>query len=174
MNAILAVIRSNKAIFVANDGRLIKKCLLGFLILSLAFQSNDIGMIVRSVLVDAYIQVSIFVGFTLFIFIGLDSLTKFNIEDFLKKTKKIHVPISTFLGALPGCGGAIIVVTQFIQGRISFGALVAVLTATMGDAAFLILAIEPSTGFLIFLLQMVLGIHIGCLNTADLMMTGFQ
>ena len=65
MNAILAVIKSNKAIFVANDGRLIKKCLLGFLILSLAFQSNDIGGIIRGVLVDAYIQVSIFVGFTL-------------------------------------------------------------------------------------------------------------
>ena len=152
MNAILAVIKSNKAIFVANDGRLIKKCLLGFLILSLAFQSNDIGGIIRGVLVDAYIQVSIFVGFTLFIFIGLDSLTKFNIEDFLKKTKKIHVPISTFLGALPGCGGAIIIVTQFIQGRISFGSLVAVLTSTMGDAAFLLVSKEPSTGLLVFII----------------------
>ena len=161
MNAILAVIRSNKAIFVANDGRLIKKCLLGFLILSLAFQSNDIGMIVRSVLVDAYIQVSIFVGFTLLIFIGIDSLTKFNIEDFLNKTKKIHVPISTFLGALPGCGGAIIVVTQFIQGRISFGSLVAVLTSTMGDAAFLLLSKEPSTGLLVFILAGTTGIITG-------------
>ncbi len=161
MNAILAVIKSNKAIFVANDGRLIKKCLLGFLILSLAFQSNDIGVIVRSVLVDAYIQVSIFVGFTLFIFIGLDSLTKFNIEDFLKKTKKIHVPISTFLGALPGCGGAIIVVTQFIQGRISFGSLVAVLTSTMGDAAFLLLSKEPTTGLLVFIIAGTTGIITG-------------
>ncbi len=161
MNAILAVIKSNKAIFVANDGRLIKKCLLGFLILSLAFQSNEIGSIVRSVLVDAYIQVSIFVGFTLFIFIGLDSLTKFNIEDFLKKTKKIHVPISTFLGALPGCGGAIIVVTQFIQGRISFGSLVAVLTSTMGDAAFLLLSKEPSTGLIVFFIAGTTGIVTG-------------
>lgn len=161
MNAILAVIKSNKAIFVANDGRLIKKCLLGFLILSLAFQSNDIGVIVRSVLVDAYIQVSIFVGFTLFVFIGLDSLTKFNIEDFLKKTKKIHVPISTFLGALPGCGGAIIVVTQFIQGRISFGSLVAVLTSTMGDAAFLLLSKEPTTGLLVFIIAGTTGMITG-------------
>ncbi len=161
MNAILAVIRSNKAIFVANDGRLIKKCLLGFLILSLAFQSNDIGMIVRSVLVDAYIQVSIFVGFTLFIFIGIDSLTKFNIEDFLKKTKKVHVPISTLLGALPGCGGAIIVVTQFIQGRISFGSLVAVLTSTMGDAAFLLLSKEPSTGIIVFIIASTTGMITG-------------
>ena len=87
-------------------------------------------------MVDAYLQVSVFVGFTLFVFIGIDSLTKFNVENFLNKTKTFHVPIATILGALPGCGGAIIVVTQFIQGRISFGALVAVLTATMGDALF--------------------------------------
>tara|TARA_B100001248_G_scaffold34664_1_gene22205 strand:- start:17 stop:526 length:510 start_codon:yes stop_codon:yes gene_type:complete len=150
MNAILSVIRNNKAIFVANDGRLLKKCLLGFLILSFAFQSNNLGDIVRNVLVEAYLQVSVFVGFTLFVFIGIDSLTKFNVENFLNKTKTFHVPIATILGALPGCGGAIIVVTQFIQGRISFGALVAVLTATMGDAAFLLLSKEPSTGILVF------------------------
>ena len=36
------------------------------------------------------------------------------------------------LGALPGCGGAIIVVTQYVTGRLSFGSVVAVLTATMG------------------------------------------
>ena len=89
MNAILSVIRNNKAIFVANDGRLLKKCLLGFLILSFAFQSNNLGDIVRNVLVEAYLQVSVFVGFTLFIFIGLDSLTKFNVENFLNKTKNI-------------------------------------------------------------------------------------
>ena len=106
---------------------------------------------------DAYLQVSVFVGFTLFIFIGLDSLTSFNINNFLSKTKKIHVLISSLLGALPGCGGAILIVTQYIQGRISFGSLVAVLTATMGDAAFLILAIEPSTGLLIFIIGILVG-----------------
>ena len=161
MNAILSVIRNNKAIFVANDGRLLKKCLLGFLILSFAFQSNNLGDIVRNVLVEAYLQVSVFVGFTLFIFIGLDSLTKFNVENFLNKTKTFHIPIATVLGALPGCGGAIIVVTQFIQGRISFGALVAVLTATMGDAAFLLLSKEPSTGILVFVITCVTGIVTG-------------
>ncbi len=161
MNAILSVIKNNKAIFVANDGRLLKKCLLGFLILSLAFQSTEFGQIVRLALVDAYLQVSVFVGFTLFVFLGIDSLTKFNIESFLIKTKKIHVPLATLLGTLPGCGGAIIVVTQYVQGRISFGALVAVLTSTMGDAAFLLLAKSPTDGFLIFLIAGLTGIITG-------------
>ena len=161
MNAILAVIRNNKAFFVANEGRLLKKCLLGFLILSFTFQSSTFGDLVRSVLVDAYLQVSIFVGFTLFIFIGIDSLTKFNIENFLNKTKKIHVIIATFLGALPGCGGAIIVVTQFVQGRLSFGSLVAVLTSTMGDAAFLLLSQDPLSGLQVFLIAGFTGIITG-------------
>ena len=161
MNALIAVLINKKTILVANEGRLLKKCFLGFLILTLAFQPNDIGNIVRASLVDAYLQVSVFVGFTLFVFLGIDYLTKFNIDSFLKKSEKIHVPISSFLGALPGCGGAIIVVTQYIQGKLSFGSLVAVLTATMGDAAFLLLSKEPIRGLQIFIITSIAGIISG-------------
>jgi hypothetical protein len=161
MNAILAYLIETKTLAVANEGRLLKKCFLGLSIIAMTFQATEFGAVIRQSLVDAYLQVSVFVGFTLFVFIGLDSLTKFNIEEFLEKTKKFHVPIASFLGALPGCGGAIIVVTQYIQGRISFGSLVGVLTATMGDAAFLLLAAEPSTGLLIFLIGSSVGIISG-------------
>ena len=160
MNAFIAAVIEKKTILTANDGRLLKKSFLGFLILMIAFQTNALGEIVRQVLVDAYLQVSVFVGFTLFIFIGLDALTKFNIAYILEKTKKFHVMMASLLGAIPGCGGAIVVVTQYIQGRISFGSLVAVLTATMGDAAFLLLAAEPKTGLLIF----TLGAFVGALT----------
>ena len=157
MNSLINALNNRKKVAFANDGRLLKKSFLGIFILALAFQSGEFGEIIRSSMTDAYLQVSVFVGFTLFIFIGLDSLTTFDTGTFLKKTKKFHVPLSAFLGALPGCGGAIIVVTQYIQGRIGFGSLVAVLTATMGDAAFLILALEPSTGALIFGIGIIVG-----------------
>ena len=160
MNALISAIKDKQKIMFANEGRLLKKSFFGLIILALAFQSGEFGNIIRESMVDAYLAVSVFVGFTLMVFIGLDSLTKFDIHSFLEKTKNFHVPIASFLGAIPGCGGAIIVVTQYIQGRISFGSLVAVLTATMGDAAFLILAMEPSTGLLIF----VLGIFIGTIS----------
>ena len=160
MNAFIAAIIEKKTILVANEARLLKKSFLGIAILAMAFQANSFGEMVRGTLVDAYLQVSVFVGFTLFIFIGMDALTKFNISYVLDKTKKFHVIMSSLLGALPGCGGAIIVVTQYIQGRISFGSLVAVLTATMGDAAFLLLASEPMTGLFIF----VLGASVGTLT----------
>ncbi len=161
MNALINAIKHRKDKALANDARLLKKSFFGLLILALAFQPGEFGNIIRQSMTDAYLQVSVFVGFTLFVFIGLDSLTKFDIKTFLFKTKKFHVPIASFLGALPGCGGAIIVVTQYIQGRIGFGSLVAVLTATMGDAAFLILAIEPQTGLFIFLLGIFVGIISG-------------
>ena len=157
MNAFISAVLEKKTILVANEARLLKKSFLGFAILAMAFQTNNFGDVVRSTLVDAYLQVSVFVGFTLFIFIGMDALTKFNIAFILDKTKKFHVIMASLLGALPGCGGAIVVVTQYIQGRISFGSLVAVLTATMGDAAFLLLAAEPLTGFFIFGLGALVG-----------------
>ena len=160
MNALISAIKDKQKIMFANEGRLFKKSFFGLIILALAFQTGEFGNIIRESMVDAYLAVSVFVGFTLMVFIGLDSLTKFDIHSFLEKTKNFHVPLASFLGAIPGCGGAIIVVTQYIQGRISFGSLVAVLTATMGDAAFLILAMEPSTGLLIF----ILGIFVGTIS----------
>ena len=161
MNAFIAAVLEKKTILVANEARLLKKSFLGLVILVMAFQTNSFGEMVRSTLADAYLQVSVFVGFTLFIFIGLDALTKFNISYILDNTKKYHVVMASLLGALPGCGGAIVVVTQYIQGRISFGSLVAVLTATMGDAAFLLLAAEPLTGLFIFGLGAFVGIISG-------------
>ncbi len=157
MNTLINAINEKTKIILENDGRLLKKSFFGLLLLSLVFQGGEFGEVIRASIIDAYIQVSVFVGFTLFVFIGLDSLTKFDVKTFLSKTQKFHVGIAAFLGAIPGCGGAIIVVTQYIQGRISFGSLVAVLTATMGDAAFLILAIEPTTGLLIFGIGIIVG-----------------
>jgi len=54
-----------------------------------------------------------------------------------------------------------VVITQYVSGRLSFGAVVAVLTATMGDAAFLLLAAEPSTGLLLLAVGAVIGVISG-------------
>ena len=101
MNAIFNAINNQKKIIFANEARLLKKSFFGLLILALAFQGGEFGEIIRGSMVDAYIQVSVFVGFTLFVFIGLDSLTKFDVKLFLSKTQKVHVPLSAFLGAIP-------------------------------------------------------------------------
>ena len=88
MNALISAIKDKQKIMFANEGRLLKKSFFGLLILALAFQTGEFGDVVRQSMVDAYLAVSVFVGFTLIVFIGLDSLTNFDIGSFLNKTKK--------------------------------------------------------------------------------------
>jgi hypothetical protein len=47
------------------------------------------------------------------------------------------------LGAIPGCGGAIAVVSLYGRGAVGFGTLLAALIATAGDSTFVLVAISP-------------------------------
>ena len=64
MNSLINALNNRKKVAFANDGRLLKKSFLGIFILALAFQSGEFGEIIRSSMTDAYLQVSVFVGFT--------------------------------------------------------------------------------------------------------------
>ena len=110
---------------------------------------------------DAYLQVSTFVAGTLLLFFMAERAFKFDLTTALAELGKWQVPFAAALGALPGCGGAIIVVTKYVSGRLSFGSVLATLTATMGDAAFLLLAKEPLTGFFIIGLGFAVGVITG-------------
>jgi len=113
--------------------------------------------IVQQALADAYSQVAAFVALTLLVFYTLERRLRMNTAELLKRHEKWQVPIAALVGALPGCGGAIIVITQYVLGRIGFGSMVAVLTSTMGDAAFLLLARAPETAVLVMVLSIVAG-----------------
>ncbi|MEM8489540.1 MAG: putative manganese transporter [Pseudomonadota bacterium] len=119
--------------------------------------------VIRGTLADAYLGVSVFVALTLASFYVLDQYFKADVVGALNRQNVWQVPCAAALGALPGCGGAIIVVTQFAHGQVSFGALVAVLIATMGDAAFLLLASEPKTAAAIFAIAGLAGVGCGYL-----------
>lgn len=123
----------------------------------LAWVAPGAGRIMVGAISEAYLQVSVFVAATLATIYGLERLFHVDAADLLERHPRVQVPVSAFLGALPGCGGAIVVVTQYVNGHVGFGALIAVLTATMGDAAFLLLAQEPLTGLLVFGLGLVVG-----------------
>ena len=140
-----------------------KKISFFVFILILTFNPSEIGSITRLAMANAYLSVSVFVGITLFIFLYFERSKTYSLSKFFKKNTNFQVPIAACLGAIPGCGGAIIIVTQYLQGNITFGCLVAVLTSTMGDAAFLILAKQPTSALLIFLICMVVGIVSGFL-----------
>ena len=111
---------------------------------------------------DAYTQVTVFVALTLLVFYSIEyGLKPYSFS--LKRYAKFSVLGSAVMGAIPGCGGAIIVVTQFSAGQLSFGCMVAVLTSTMGDAAFLLLAKEPYICLGVILLSMIVGTLSGLL-----------
>ena len=141
----------------------LKKILFFGLMLTLIFNPTEIGSITRLAMSNAYLSVSVFVAITLFVFLYFEKSKTYSLSNFFKNNVNLQIPIAGFLGAIPGCGGAIIVVTQYLQGNITFGCLVAVLTSTMGDAAFLILAKQPTDALLIFSICMIVGIISGFL-----------
>ena len=147
--AISKKIRLKTALSEARHGEahLLGRCLVFLLILSLCFVEGS-REIVLGVLSDAYWQVASYVALTLFIFYALQARLSeaSRLADLLRRSSRHQIVFAALMGVLPGCGGAIVVITQFVKGRLCFGSVVAVLTATMGDAAFLLLATSPSAG----------------------------
>ena len=124
---------------------------------ALAWFAPQAGRIMVETIAEAYLQVSVFVAGTLIVIYGVERLFRFDLATTLQARPRAQVPVAAFLGALPGCGGAIVVVTQYVNGHVGFGALIAVLTATMGDAAFLLLSQEPTTAAIVFALGLGVG-----------------
>ncbi|CAM3616324.1 putative manganese transporter [Vibrio aquimaris] len=138
-----------------------KRLLLPSILIALLL--NDTTRMVTVVtLSDAFWAVSAYVAFTLAIYHYLSLwMSKDNkIVNLYQSSRAYQVLFASLLGALPGCGGAIIVTTQFVSGKVGFGAIVAVLTSTMGDAAFLLIASKPDIGVLV----VSIGIVVGCLS----------
>ena len=127
---------------------------------------SGFGMIIFNSIADAYIQVSTFVAATLLIVYGIEKFFNLDVAAALRRDTIWQVPVAAALGALPGCGGAIIVVTQYVTGRLTFGSVVAVLTSTMGDAAFLLIAQEPLTGLAIISMGFFVGTLSGWITNA--------
>lgn len=83
---------------------------------------------------------------------------KDKIEKILIKSPKNQIIGSSLLGVVPGCIDAFLVVSLYSHGLVGFGALVAVMLATAGDEAFIMLAMIPKAALLIFVICVGLGI----------------
>ena len=144
-----------------------KRLLLPITLLALV-AAETTRTITVTTLSDAFWAVSTYVAFTLVIYHYLSNIMgKTNrITALYNKSRTNQVVFSSLLGALPGCGGAIVVTTQYISGKVGFGSVVAVLTATMGDAAFLLIAAQPKVGFGVMALGVVVGAVSGIIVNA--------
>lgn len=127
----------------------------------LALWPGEIGQVTRGLMQDAYVGVSVFVAATLMLVYGSERLFNVNLGDFLRRQRRLQIPIAALLGMSPGCAGAIIVTSAYSSGNVTLGALVAALTGTMGDAAFLLIATKPVAAAVIFPLSLVAGVVTG-------------
>ena len=81
----------------------------------------------------------------------------------LGKRRLGQVLLSAFLGIIPGCMGGFASVSLYTHGLISFGALVAMMIASSGDEAFVMLAMFPGKSLWIFMILFVVAVIVGLL-----------
>ena len=92
---------------------------------------------------DGFVQVSAFEAITVLLFSYIQYQSGGRLVRFLEKNQHLQPLAGALLGLTPGCGGAIIAMPLYVRGSISFGTVVATLTATAGDSAFVILTQAP-------------------------------
>ena len=79
----------------------------------------------------------------------------------LRKSKAGQVVVSALLGLIPGCMGGFAAVSLYTHGIVSFGALVAMMIASSGDEAFVMLAMFPKDALWIFLILFAVAVAVG-------------
>lgn len=79
----------------------------------------------------------------------------------LKKTKVGQVVFGALLGSIPGCMGGFATVSLYTHKMFSFGALIAMMIASSGDEAFIMLAMIPEKALLIFAILFVVAVAAG-------------
>lgn len=138
-----------------------KRVVVLALLAVLAFWPGALGDLTRDQMGGAFLDVAVFVALTLFVFYFIEDVFGVNFANALNRAGRAQVPIAALLGTLPGCGGAVMVVAAYSAGRIGFGAMVAALTATMGDGAFLLIATRPDAAAVVLPVSLAAGIVSG-------------
>jgi hypothetical protein len=130
-------------------------------LVAVALAPGEFGAVTRAQVFDAFTAVSAFVALTLLIFYGAERVFRFDMGQAMQGAKAWQVPIAALLGVTPGCGGAVMVVAAYASGKVGFGALVAALIATMGDAAFLLIAVKPEAAAILLPTQFAAAVLFG-------------
>ena len=79
----------------------------------------------------------------------------------LRKTKFGQVVVAALLGSVPGCMGGFATVSLYTHRMFSFGALVAMMIASSGDEAFVMLAMIPEQALILFAVLFVIAVVAG-------------
>ena len=123
-------------------------------------------MDILDILLDALRAAVLITGMVVMMMMMIESL---NISsggrffNLLRGSRFGQIVVSALLGWIPGCMGGFASVSLYSHGMISFGALVAMLIATSGDEAFVMLTLFPGKALWISAVILVIGIVVGVL-----------
>lgn len=94
-------------------------------------------------LADAFLQVGVFVALLVAPFGWARLRHGARFDAVLERHRRLGPLVAALLTVPPGCGGAIVVMGVYARGAVSYGAAIAALVATMGDACWVLLAADP-------------------------------
>lgn len=124
---------------------------------------------IADILLDALRNAVLISGLVVVMMMLIESMNIDSRGDFfggLRRSRVGQVVISAFLGVIPGCMGGFASVSLYTHGIISFGALVAMMIASSGDEAFVMLATIPRDSLWLFLVLLVVAVVAGLLVDA--------
>lgn len=114
--------------------------------------------------IDILQETIIITGFVIIIIILielLNSAVKEKLAKFLDKNPYLQIILGSLFGLIPGCIGTFIIVALYSERVISISTLIAALIASVGDEAFIMLAVMPKESILLFTILAVLAISTG-------------
>ncbi len=79
----------------------------------------------------------------------------------LQKSRTGQVLLGSILGLIPGCVGGFAAVSLYTHGLIGFGALIAMMIASSGDEAFVMMAAIPKDALILFGVLFIISIIVG-------------
>jgi hypothetical protein len=110
---------------------------------------------------DAFMQVGVYVAVMVAFFGWLRWRYGDRFTAGLTRHRRVGPLVGALLGVSPGCGGAIVLMPLYARGKVSFGTVVAALTATMGDSSWVVIAANPLLAMKIHALLLVVGLATG-------------
>ena len=115
-------------------------------------------------LVDIVRNSILITGLVIVMMMMIESMNIKSKGNFFKKLRKTptgQVVLGALLGSIPGCMGGFATVSLYTHRMFSFGALVAMMIASSGDEAFIMLAMIPDQAVILFAVLFVIAVLAG-------------
>lgn len=112
---------------------------------------------------ETFLHVGSLVSISILLFGYINYKTSGSFVEIISRNKKLQPILGALLGALPGCGGSIVLMPLFVSNKVTFGSIIASLIASMGDSAFLIMASDFKAYISVTIISFIVGIFTGYL-----------